>query len=179
MKLLKVIFIVLVLVTIGELGYYFYIKGNSREKSNTPTPNITISQAQSDTGPPSPSATRHPLEESFASSGIFEYINRKGQNDGQKLKIIFEQHGRVGEVALTQVGKSSPHFTIVDERGKKIATFVISDTLRLYSFEGEKKIPFTVTNLKSGDKIVFRIENDLVSSKELSEEFLIYPHENK
>lgn len=176
-KILKVVFVILLLVTIGELGYYFYVlrlnplKGINLLGQIT---NDTTSTGLIETQITSTPIPKLSLEENFLNSSVFQYVQLKGQNEGQKITLTLEQSGFIGEVDLKEGQKMSPHFTIVDSNGIKIVTFIISDTLNLFKIVKDEKIPITLNELKTGSRIVIRSENDLVNPKKSIEEFLIY-----
>lgn len=118
-RLLKIIFVILLLITLGELGYYVYIQFN-REKyvQKDSSATLKISQYSKDN-----------LYNAVQTSAK-QFIDRYRPNDSQKFTIVVEQYGYIKDIKYGPNSKSPSYIILGDEDGNIISEYLIDkDTL--------------------------------------------------
>ena len=166
-KLLKAVFVILLLVTIAEAGYYFYVlkKGNFQQKNNTA--NNSIQQMIS-----SESANKdqeNPQLKKFQES-ILIYQNLVKNNTDGKVYFVMEQPGVINSISTKEEGT---FITINNYKGERIAEFTINDKIKFYQIKNNEKIQISPQDLKINDKIIMRVEINMLTNKE-TVEFILY-----
>jgi len=112
-KILKVVFVILLLVTIGELGYYVYVlKGNkSIDEKISQTREVELAPATA-----SPGETEYLISEA-----ALNYLKSRPKNKGSKYYLIGEEVGIIGEIRDDEE-KGQFVFRIDDSEGNRIVT---------------------------------------------------------
>lgn len=175
-KLLKILFVILLVVTVAEAGYYVYVlKVNSTSKSaqvlqtrqstqeqSTPT-SVTVSPAATD-----------PYIDTFLNTQSIQYMRNFGRRDNQSLYLSFEQTGWVKNIHNATTTDTSAGFTLVDESDTKIITLVHTPTLKYIKVNGLTRTPIVFSDIKEGYKIILRYQDDLLNPGVNESEILVY-----
>ena len=158
MKLLKIVFIILILVTIGEVGYYFYIVkfksstdqigSSSQVQSNQlddsaaqPSlhPRATIKVEQKEFNERTEMIQENVLTSSVISDRFESEILALDTDGGVKDNFVYK-------VKLTlKVGEMGVDFLLNDSGFERV---------KVHQLSGNKEIPITFADLKPGDKII-------------------------
>jgi hypothetical protein len=172
-KLLKIVFVILLLVTIGEAGYYIYIL-RFAGSSNYPAALFPGSAAITPTVilPPSSYNTKS-IENHFLESPILDTVERTGKRSGQKVSLVYEQEGVINTIFF-QEGNPNPSINIFDNDGKRIVTIIGNQNVEfMKKMDGEERV-MDFKDLKEGDKIVIREVTDLLNNR-TKNDYIIYP----
>ncbi len=156
MKLLKVVFVILILVTFAELSYYLYIlkiESSGKLANSQPVSSRELEsnllQAQSTF------STQRP-ENALLSEDNLLYLSQLVKNPFQKLLLRTETDGYVGGIDEIN-DKKFRILKIVDSEGKKIINYVLNkkrgDDRHFYLVVGDKKTEISIEDLKVNDKI--------------------------
>lgn len=169
-KLLKISFVILLLVTAGELGYYFYIlnAGKGREGSQA---NQFASSRE----------TRSILNnlqtsETVIKADIIDFLRTRPKSENQKFYMIGEEKGYIGNVIPDEINRTV-QINIVDKDGNKVVNYVLSrsKSYPLFMVTEGKKTAVTIDQLQKGFSITHTLKMDLSEpSKIIEEEFLLY-----
>lgn len=168
-KILKFIFIILLLVTLGEVGYYIYVSNAKDTKSivtnDKAIPSVAI-QATSNNKIVDPETYNKYIK------SVETAFKRAKQNKDLKLSLVFEQKGLVS-IFLDKENNNKPSITIVDENGQKIFSLGENYNQHLFKVENGEKRQITINEVKNGNKIT-DIEYFNVYNSTSSAEVLIY-----
>lgn len=175
-KLLKVLFIILLLISIIEGGYYFLVLKYPKEATSNnllplrPTESYiptVISQV------PKQIFYQEPLANAFIKSEPLQFINNSEVKEGQKFYITFDQSGIVGEVQYTNTSSSSAFIKLVSKSGEKIVKLILNDKIKYYQENSDSGITvIKLSDLKKGDKVVLRLREDLLDSNDKVTEYI-------
>lgn len=176
MKLLKIIFIILILVTLGEVGYYFIIL-NKGEVNTKPTTSQTGNRdSQSIISQVGITSISQRPEDALISQETLDYLAWLKKNLNQKVHLKTETSGFVAGIDET-TDKKAYILKIVDNQGKKVMNYVldkqIEDDRNFYLVEGVKKTKITINDLKVNDRIIVEDEHELQNNI-INISFLIY-----
>ncbi len=175
-KILKVIFVILLLITIGEAGYYFIILRDPKSsvQNNSIPPNITTSLPTAIIGETAKQTyLQDPLANAFIQSEPFQYINNSEVKEGQKFYITFDQAGIVGEIQYTNTDTNSAFIKLDTIAGEKIVKLILKDNMKYYKEISDSGMTaIKLTDLKKGDSMILRIRENLLDSKDQATEFI-------
>ena len=179
MKLLKIVFIILVLVTAGELGFYFYIrKGNQTQNIKnqdatpiqiTPINYMGLGEDQDNPGLLIKQSTINYLKNDFIPS-----LEKIKSGIYSKIYIVEEQVGVVGQVYFD----SFPIWIrINDEKGNEIATYHITQS-RIDKQKFKKEIggvnsDISYKEINVGDKINVLTYINLITYTDSYQDYII------
>lgn len=174
-KLLKAIFVVLLVVTVFEAGYYFLVLNKTKVTSDAPLAPIErqalISQIQIE-----PSVTVSPIEANILNSNTIRLIRGLDTNKNHKIYFVREQQGFVGEKSFSE-SDNLHMLKIVDENGEKIVMYFFAPeklaALKLFKIDGEKKSPILFSDINTGDKITVLSKEDMLNPDASYTEYLI------
>lgn len=165
MKLLKTIFIILLLITLGELGYYVYVinGGGLNAKLATNQPNLARDSESVLSQDQITKNTQRP-EDALVSQQILDFIGALKKNPNQKFHLKTETNGFVGGIDELN-DKRYYVLKIVDSQGKKIMNYVLAKDKAVdshfYLVEGDKKTAITINDIKVKDKIAVEDEHEV------------------
>lgn len=155
-KILKVIFVILLLVTIGEAGYYIIVLKNpmnTNDLSAVKLPDNLI---------PTPSVV--------IISDVLDSLRLNRYKPGRTFYLIQEITGIVGEAKEAQ-DQYGPFIsiTINDRNNNKISSIFYKPAeigkVRFVKMSGDKETDITYKDLKAGDKISFYDKTNLSDDK--------------
>lgn len=169
-KVLKVIFVILLIITIGELFYFFYYQPFIL---NTKTDNTPLNNTISDDG-----LAIHKSQ--------IEYLSTLKKISVDQLKI-FNSIGGVGIISnIKKLTDEQISFDLIDENGKKSTNIKfpinINAPTHVYLSENEVIIKANLENISEGDKIKFLWIYDLTkqSGQDIyNNELIIYKNNNE
>ncbi len=124
-KLLKISFVILLLVTLGELGYYVYTLNKSESSTklaNSQTGNRDSESILSQVG--TTSSSQRP-EDALLSQDTINFLMALKKNPNQKLHLKTETNGFVAGIDET-TDKKAYILKIVDNQGKKVMNYVLN-----------------------------------------------------
>lgn len=178
-KLLKIVFVILIVVTIAELGYYIYLqkKNTSIDTNRQQEVPSNTTPTQSTTTPPlveTQAPTTELLLTNFTNTAAFQYADFIKNKNDQNLYLVFEQSGFVKDIDYGETEGSTPRFTVVDAKGDKIVTHVYKPDMKFYKEVAEEKQLINFKDIKDGNRIVIRIQDDLITSQNIVTEYIIY-----
>ncbi|OGG26241.1 hypothetical protein A2960_04665 [Candidatus Gottesmanbacteria bacterium RIFCSPLOWO2_01_FULL_39_12b] len=158
-RLLKVIFAILILITVGEITYYFYLSFTSKAETNMPI--------YGDTASSNLAIHSQRLKE------IAEYRN----SSGKKIYIVFETNTSIEEVypgGKKQDGFSYPF--AIRYNDQKDMLYLFSEEMlkkvKIIIVKGENSSFGTVTDLKSKDRVLIQaIQDHSISPTERIDNF--------
>lgn len=165
-RLLKIVFVILILVTIGELGFYFYIKNKPESSSN----NLTKIN------------NPNPLIKSDTISKMADYLGKLKKNDSTSVYYLMEQRAFIGEIKIGGVGEQTGKWAgifIVDKNKNKIGSLTVQidgasqGKHLLYKMVKDAKTPIPVSEAKVGDPVVRITKFDFVSGQNILDEMII------
>lgn len=171
-KLLKILFFILIAITVVEAGIYAYLLRErnffQRNPNNQNIKNQTI--VSSDQMP----VQYNQITEQIINTGTVGFYQRLIGRKNQKLTVEFIQDGVVKDIKYEQDGDMMPYITLADETGIKLLTMVIDDSIIFYKSESEELIPMPFNKVQVGDKISMKQISDLIDPSKSSLEFIIY-----
>ena len=171
-KILKIVFVILLLVTVGELAYYVYIqfsiKNDQVSKNQNTAAIVPKDLLQGTTSEEKQSAItfKRPTDALLSEQNLL-FLGKMAKNSNQKLYLKTITTGLIGGINESSDGKNLI-VRINDDRGNKIMNYVWSkektDGLVFYKVEDEKNIPITIKDLKVNDKIRIDDEHNVSDS---------------
>ncbi len=183
-KILKVIFIILLLITIGEAGYYVYVlrsgealNTNLATTQNTSSANSKSIPSASEQSVSPPSVPLSALTTSeYIKSNIIPYLESRKKSDNQKFYFIEEIEGQIG-VIDKDPSRQLTSVLIQDASGNKVIflTFDLSkaNTTQFFSSRSGKKIAITIDDIIKGENVRLTRRVDLLNNHLETVEFEI------
>ncbi len=173
-KLLKILFVLLLFLTITEAGYYIYVlKYPIKPAQNNPSlaPSISsdqkIEQLRSSSSiVPQVTQTNLPTIQPLISSDSITYLQNMKFVKNKTIVVTIEESGYVDTIQLQPKG-SATELKLVDENGTIISA--ISRDLEFWNKNLFKKIansdvPFSITDLKKGDFIMHSYQMNITDN---------------
>ncbi len=156
MKLLKVVFVILILVTFAELSYYLYLNFYLKPQTTT----INADRVINVNG------------DRLVSDEIIGYLRSRKASKNQKFFLTEEVFGRINEL-FESSGELG--IIIVDDNNERVLTFMRmhDGKTQYYKKVDDKKVSISYQDLNIGDKILFKSYTDLVTSNEINAEIII------
>lgn len=173
-KLLKILFVILLVVTVAEAGYYVYvIRINQYSDSkkidideaaqNTPVPSLIVR--------PSPSGSANPLIKSssidFLKTEFIPYLSSIANNPAKSVSVLETYNGYVDLIKLDDPTHLL-HIKVVDEKGENLISYTIPEQFievkRFYRVKNGVKTKIHYSDIKPGDKMTVISYTDLVHS---------------
>lgn len=172
-RILKAIFIILVLVTLGEFGYLYILTRSNQNKVAIDLTAQTINNSQY-------SKEVNLLTDNFNNSDIMVWVKNKGWNNSIKLNLVSEKSGSASEVGYDESGNAK--LTLVDENGNRITTNIIhSKELIAGGFffrnENGKKTEISFDEIKVGNYIEYFYYQNLMNLSDNKNEYIIYENQ--
>lgn len=191
-KILKVVFVILLLVTIGELGYYVYVlKGNPSKSMNTPSQNTSGSvptQVENlEAIPTSYLSTKlngNTVVERVINYDSTEYlktvliptIEASKAKSNQQFYILKVDKGIVGTIEFNP-STNLLMIQLVDEEGKEIETYHTPqrkiDKQKFLKKTNNDYLPITYEVIKKNDKITISSYFDLLDLNNSFQEYKV------
>jgi len=174
-KILSIIFILLLLVLIGEVVYLITTEQNKisqskdipRTEALTPSPTTNL---------PLLTEEQRKIIESVKNGSAAAYLNNFKNTSKRKVSLIIEQTGFIGDITDDK-GNEKTYLKIIDEENNKIVTFILDQInipkTTFYKIENNGQISIGVNDIKKGDKITIRIIGGITEDTNRSE-FFIY-----
>jgi hypothetical protein len=163
-KLLKIVFVILLLVIFGELMYYLYIqfyKEKYAQKSGEST--ALIFQKNN----PSVAPTNPPNIVGFIKRDTNQYIQKHFNRKNHKVYLTIEVNGYVKEVKDDPT-KDWFYISIVDDKGELVSTEIIEkEDLNFHKFYREEKgqkLPIKYSEIKKGEKTNIKVKSNLIDN---------------
>lgn len=165
-RLLKIIFIFLLMVIFGEVAYYLYVH---KEKSNEFQYRLKPSQTQDRL------ISSQTIE--YLKNDILPSLEKIPKSDPGKYYLIHEINGYVGEFKFDS-RLNGYILKITSENGNNLISYFISKKniekkKFLKMFQGTK-IPISYKDIKAGQKITVINKDDLVNPSSSYDEYLFY-----
>ncbi len=143
-KILTVLFVILFIVVIGEVGYFFYSSKNQ--------PKTLVSPKNQPIPSPSPSLPKNAL----LTEANIRYLSNITRNKNQKLIIKTETNGFLKEIS-EYTDKRYVLFKIIDEQGTQLMSYLWpkekTDDLNFYLVEGDIQTSISMQDVKVNDKL--------------------------
>lgn len=174
-KLLKVIFVILVLVTIGEVGYYFYILKGNTLGINIPWQKTGVSPIPIESGTTSNPIPSYPQRKELSLSEVFDFFSQYKLNKGQDVFIVVENKGRLGKVEMINEGKRLA-IEILSDDGQILNSFAhkIEDAQYLFYKQSDNtRTALQISELKVGDQVTEIHKINAFDPKTRTVEYLI------
>lgn len=169
-KILKVIFVILLLITVGEAGYYVYIlninRGGFISNNNNISQNLTVLSQVT----PTPTVTDN---NRLINQDILDFLATRKKNTGQKYYLTGEYDGYVGDF---QEIEGEIDFTIVDKTGNVLnrLSFKPQDLDNIiYRVEDGKKSLIKLSDVKLGEKVHYEYKYDMKTKEETFKEITV------
>lgn len=169
-RLLKISFVILLLVTVGELGYYFYILNAGKGAEISQNGQIASSRETSSI------LSNVQTSETVIRGDTIDFLRTRPKSENQKFYMIGEEKGRIGNLIPDEVNKTV-QVNIVDTNGNKVVNYVLSQSKSypLFMVIDGKKEGINVNQLQKGLLFSHKLKMDLSEpDKILEEEFLVY-----
>lgn len=181
MKILKSIFIILLLVTIIESGYLFYIlTQNKNQKGNLNNSVDNQASANPITVENIDASKSDKLVSEEALNNVTNYLKTRPKNSAQKFYLIEETEGIINNIEK-QSNNTVIHIT--DSQGNRAVSlfFLINsqtgkpDLKNFYrEINGNKTLLTDLNEIKSGQKIKKNTERLLNDDSIMKEEIVVY-----
>jgi len=184
MNLLKVIFIVLVLVTIGELGYYFYIQGSTitPQANPQPVPATQAPEEQTDSSFTPTSQERLFTSENLKDLEKFLTVRSKTNSIKNAYFLVAEDTNKIGNITFND-DKTKITLTLVNNQGDQTGKLTYEvNTFKnlLYKNQNGRLSLLSLEELKIGNLITYRIKMDVFdpySEDKSTTEFIVEDQE--
>jgi len=172
-KALRIMIAILLIVLLGEATYLFILS----RKSN---PFQSCSNIDSCRLKPNNPLLGKDQKEWILSDVLpaYEYAEK---NNSQSLYIVNEWRGSIGKIepAKTSKGAEAIKISFVDEAGKEISTIQTALTnfgekIKLYKRQDNDLTPILVDDLKTGQKIELKVQDDLLDRSKSTTEIIVY-----
>lgn len=169
MKLLRIVFVILILVTLGELGYYFYILNAGKGREGSQANQFASSRETSSI------LNNLQASETVIKADIIDFLRTRPKSENQKFYMTGEEKGYIGDITPDETN-GAVQIRIVDKDGKKVINYVFvrGKSPPFFKVVGEKKIVLTLDELKRGAAITHILKMDLSDPNKIEEEFLLY-----
>lgn len=162
-KLLKISFVILLLVTLGELGYYFYVSQKNKVEVSSTDQNRLVQISQS--------VQNEKYEGSpLINETLIGYLRSRKQTNNQKFYLTEEAFGHISDLFESQ---GEQGIVIVDDNNKRVITVTHDDKMKYFRKVGDNQVSMSRKDMKVGDKILFKSYTDLVTNIEISAEVII------
>ena len=185
-KTLIFIFIVLILITLSEIGYYAYLKFNPKYPN---TSNLVEKNDESPAISPTPSVRQRlpflmssPNDKPLVSKEEFDYVYDEylpniamlKKSENRQIALVQKDFGLAGDVFFDQ---GWLHIKIVDDENNEVITYRTSEGnikhLKFYKLVKGIKTPITFSDIKIGDKITYTNYQVVSNPEESYSEYLV------
>lgn len=172
MKLLKAVFVILILITFAELSYYLYLNFYVKPQKSSITDDRTITIDNNT------SSQKKPTDEeaSLFGNDLMRYILAHQNIPSQKFYLTQEVEGYVGKIGFDNVVNEDQIY-IVDKSGQKIVDIHISDDfkprVKFLKEENGKETIIDMSDIKKGDRIFHRQITDIFDKTKVVTEYKI------
>lgn len=163
-KTLKIVFIVLLLITVGELFYFFsFTKKAVKSPSSSNSDSINADNIVD---------TNKSKAETIFNKEVVGYLSNRKKMDGYKLYFQEEKSGKISDVSFkkyTENGFSfEGYFVISNDKGEELQKFAMTknriETMKFYKIINNEKVPFDFYNLKLNQKITYVFKSDMTTN---------------
>jgi len=166
-KTLVIIFSVLLVVLLGEVGYlFFYAPGLSSAKKNIGIPSCS----------PPAQLVKNPLIPNSSAEAIGLFVRQFDKNNGDKVTIKVVTEGRVSNIQkLNYENIEYTAFDLLNKDNDIIKNINLKESDSIYKMVDGVKTKVGIPNLEEGQKIETTLIYDLVDfDKRAYRELLIY-----
>lgn len=163
-KVLKVVFIILLIVVFGELFYFYY---STKKPSDEPAlRDITVTNF--------PKETEEVEARGFVSKELIDYLSTRERIDGYRLYFEEQKEGVVSDLSFKKYTANGfefeGSFAIINSKGEVVQKFGMTknrlDSMKFYKIVDDKKVLFDFYDLKSNQKIKYIFKSDLTTVKD-------------
>jgi hypothetical protein len=179
-KLLKILFVILLIITVSEAGYYLYIYqvNQSSNISSNKIGNFTINvpTLAIPTKEVFPAKPNEPIETLLAKGrieqlGSVKFYNHENQNNGFKFYLTTEQTANVS--TIQDQGNGSLKLTLVDDTGAVITGLIIDKRLTVYKLINGIRNPASIYDIKIGSGVIYVIKSNILIKEKSNEELVL------
>lgn len=176
-KILKIIFVILFLVTVGELGYYIFYT-NSQFKNQTQNKNAPLYQNLNITNQPQGVVK---IKTDKIDYSYINYLANYSEKESIKVFLTTEMIGKIKDLSFNVTHNNRlflASFKQVDSTGKILNSYLIDENNHFFSINslGEKK-KVEYSKLKEGDLVKYVYKTDMsknmTSDPNIQDEFII------
>lgn len=160
-KVLKVVFIVLLIIVFGELFYFFYSAKKPVEEpitKETITSEVSRKEGEAKTN-------------RFVSQEYLDYLSSRERIDGYRLYFEEQKEGVVSDLSFDKATANGlsfeGSFIIRNNKGEVVQKFSMTknrlNSMKFYKIVDEKRVPFDFYSLKVNQKIKYIFKSDLTT----------------
>ena len=169
MKLLKIVFFLLIIITLAELGYLFYLK-------RTPKPFTQQAPTAFPVTPAGGSGIIPQETYSYLTDELIPYLKELKSVNSKRFFVQEEDQGFVKDIRFDENEKKL-YLSMVDEKNNTLFNFNIKESvlpLKKFSWvvNGVKQ-QISYKDIKLGDKITFVTFRDLINKDIYYNEYII------
>lgn len=173
---LKVIFLILITVILGEVGYYIYTFKTSIISTKPVDSQIETRDILSNIYPSVTTTSSSRPKEALVQQEVLDFIKSLQKSPNVKFHLKTETNGFIGGISEINDNKSYL-LKIVDNQGKKVLNYVLAkegvNNNHYYLVADDKKTTISFANLKVNDKILIVDEHE-VRDNIIDMSFFIY-----
>lgn len=182
-KILAIIFFILIVVVIGEVGYYYFLsdrktstkfRAGQQNSVRSVSPTTMASGLQVCVSPRSDSPLNTVLLEELKAVSNFAITSSRLNNQYQGFVAELNLNGGQNPIDKTRFKNSTKDFydyeiglKIRDEKNTRTLSFYLDNRvvskIKVLQQKGEERIPITINDLKLGDKVILNETVDLMN----------------
>lgn len=163
-KTLKIIFTILLLVTIGELIYFFSF---TKKAVNLPSSNNSDSINTNNVVDINKSKA-----ETIFNKEVVKYLANRNKMEGYKLYFQEEKSGKISDISFKKYTANGfsfeGYFVISNNKGEELQKFAMTknriNTMKFYQIINNEKVSFDFYNLKLNQKITYIFKSDMTTN---------------
>ena len=177
-RILKIVFILLLVITIAELGYYVFVL--SAKNNNKPTELAATLENKADIVSPKSLAneSNSSIFDKLLNPSVLEFLKeyKIGNNTNQHFLVVIEQLGYISDIEYDTTNTRPVKISVVDENGSHIVNYTLNETMAFYLKENPDtpSRSMDIVDLKKGQKIKFTDQVDLFTATNRKTYFLVY-----
>lgn len=177
-RLLKIIFVILLLVTLGELGYYVYLEKKDHQKAEEVVTSRTRAILVKEDLHPGEKFVPlvQPKTIEYFKNTFIPYLEKAVYSKHKKIYMFEEEEGFAGNVKFHEdLGRLEIEF--VDKEGNHITSYYTKEEFIPYKRFNKMidgvKTPINYTDIKKGDKIRLIEYTDFINEENSYNEYLV------
>ena len=189
-KLLKTIFIILLLGIISELFYYVYIQSSVKNNYQPEIRNTAVKSTKQISNDELINSvdnctlgkmlyksikTEKSSTDALIDTKTIEYLKTFKKNNNQKVTLVLEIKGNIGDIIYHEGGYAL--LKLVDNEGKNITDVSIrvnENKPIFFSIINNKKLPLSLKEIKKGDRVIYKSQIDMSNTQVSNYEFIVY-----
>lgn len=177
-RLLKIVFFLLLIITIAELGYYMFVL--SANNNNKPAESEDAREKKANTVSPKSLADERDssIFDNLLNPSVVEFLKEYniGNNSNQHFLVVIEQLGYISDIEYDTTNTKPIKISVADENGSHIVNYLLNESME-FRLKGNPDTPpklIDIRELKKGQKIKFTDQVNLFNTENRKTFFLVY-----